>query len=386
MTNRREFLTITGGSILASGLSLDSAKAAEGINNQNENQPSAPIPEAANGQGHFKLDHRFGLGGVAIGDGMNVNSDEDCRAALQAAWDAGVRLYDTSPWYGFGLSERRFGNFLYNKKREDFILSTKVGRVFHADATFRLKTNDPLWFGTPNFNYRYDFSASGVRRSVEDSLQRLGLPYIDMVYIHDLDSHNKDINWEERFEECKRGAFPELIRMRDEGIIRGWGLGVNDIDPILRTIRESDPNIHLSAEQYSLILHEDAVERLLPVAEEKGNQIVLGGTLNTGYLAGSPRYYYRQSQVTPQIAAKRDQLREVAARHGVDLRTAALQFALAGRAVTAIAVGAHNAQQVQQNVASLSVQIPEAFWAELRERRLISPNARTGYQQVTLRA
>jgi D-threo-aldose 1-dehydrogenase len=386
MTNRREFLTITGASILASGLSFDSAKAAEGTNSQNDSQPSAPIPEATNPEGRFKLEHRFGLGGVAIGDGMNVNSDEDCRAALQAAWDAGARLYDTSPWYGFGLSERRFGNFLYNKKREDFILSTKVGRVFHADATFRLKTSDPIWLGTPNFNYRYDFSASGVRRSIEDSLQRLGLPYIDIVYIHDLDPHNRDINWEERFEECKRGAFPELIRMREEGIIRGWGLGVNDIDPILRTIRESDPNIHLSAEQYSLINHEDAVERLLPVAEETGNQIVLGGVLNTGYLAGSPRYYYRQSQVTPQIAAKRDQLRQVAVRYGVDLRTAALQFGLAGRAVTAIAVGARNAQQVQQNVASLSTQIPETFWAELRERRLISPNARTGYQQVTLKA
>ena len=113
MTSRREFLTIAGASVLASGLSLDSAKAADGTNNQNDSQPSAPIPEAANRRGRFKLEHRFGLGGVAIGDGMKANSDGDCRASLRAAWDAGVPLYDTSPWYGFGLSERRFGNFLY---------------------------------------------------------------------------------------------------------------------------------------------------------------------------------------------------------------------------------------------------------------------------------
>lgn len=330
-----------------------------------------------------KLTRRFGLGGVAIGNGMNLNTDEECYKAMQEAWNAGVRLYDTSPWYGRGLSERRFGHFLFNKNREDYILTTKIGRLLQPDADVQFEQDD-FWKGRPYFNYTYDYSASGARRSIEESLQRLGLPYIDYVFIHDLDSDNKDIDWEERFKECLKGAFPELSRMRDEGLIKGWGLGVNQLDPIIRTIEQSDPDIFLSAAQYSLIKHQDSLDRLLPLLEKTGTQVVLGGVLNSGYLAGTPRYSYKQSNVTPEIERKRDNLQAVAQRHGVDLRTAAIQFALSPDAVSAAVIGARNAEQVRQNVESLAVQIPSDFWAELKEQKLIASNAPVDYQPVKL--
>lgn len=380
MITKREFLaTMAKASCMAAftggAISITESYAQEG-------EAASTSAESAT-QGKSRLSHRFGLGGVAIGNGMNVHSDEDCRNTLEAAWNAGVRLYDTSPWYGVGLSERRFGNFLYNKKREDYILTTKVGRVLHPDKDFKLP-EDALWKSKPNFNYTYDFSGPGVRRSIEDSLQRMGLPYIDYIFIHDLDSDNEDIKWEERFEECKKGAFPELSKMRDEGIIKGWGLGVNQVDPILRTIKESDPDIFLCAAQYSLIKHDDVIKRLFPVLDQSNIQLVLGGVLNGGYLAGTPRYSYKESLVTPEISQKRDKLRSIADKHNVDLRTAAIQFGLSPSQVTAIVIGAHTPQQSDENIKSLSASIPEDFWAEVKEEKLVLPDASTSYKKVSL--
>ncbi len=328
------------------------------------------------------MHHALGLGGVAIGDGMNINSDEDSRATLQEAWNSGVRYYDTSPFYGYGLSERRFGNFLYNVAREEFVLSTKVGRLFTGDANFR--GQDATWKGKPNFRYTYDFSGPGVRRSVEDSLNRLGLPYIDIVYVHDLDSVNPDIDWNQRFEECKRGAFLELSRMRDEGVIKGWGLGVNTIEPIIRAIHEADPDICMCAEQYSLIDHQKALYNLFPLAAEKDVQLAMVGVLNGGYLAGTPRYAYHESKVTTQISQKRDALRAVAARHSVDLRTAAIQFALAPSVVTSVPIGMHTPVQVRENVESFHTRIPEDFWSELKQQKLIAADAPTEPRMLAL--
>lgn len=380
MSKRRFLASMTRASLAAAlPAGLWSAAAQEP---GREGRPS-PSTQQASGRREGKLAHRFGLGGVAIGNGMNLNTDEDCYKAMDEAWNAGVRLYDTSPWYGRGLSERRFGHYLFNKKREDYILTTKIGRLLQPDADVQFKEDD-FWKGRPYFNYTYDYSASGARRSIEESLQRLGLPYLDYVFIHDLDSDNKDIDWEERFEECRKGAFPELSRMRDEGLIKGWGLGVNQLDPIIRTIEQSDPDIFLCAAQYSLIKHEDFVNRLMPLLDKTGKQVVLGGVLNSGYLAGSPRYSYKESNVTPEIALKRDNLRAVAGRHGVDLRTAAIQFALAPESVTSIVIGARNAEQVRQNLESLATDIPDDFWAELRQQRLIALNAPVSYRPVKL--
>lgn len=380
MAERREFLTLAGASLLATGVVASAARAQE-TGEAASVRANAPIPNATP---DWRLQHRFGLGGVAIGNGMNVNTDEDAYAALDAAWNAGVRYFDTASFYGCGLSERRFGYYLYNKPREDYVVLSKVGRNFYPDATVAQNWNHPIWRSPPNFRYEYDFSAAGVRRSVEQILQRMNLPYLDIALVHDLDAFNNEIDWQERFEECKRGAFPELARMRDEGLIRGWGLGVNSVDPILRCMEEADPDIHLSAEQYSLINHSDAVERLLPAVEEHGNQLILGGVLNTGFLAGSPRYHYQEANVTPERLQAREAARAIAQNYGVDLRTAAIQFSLAPSQVTSVAVGARNEQQVDENIASLAIEIPEGFWSDLKQANIVHPDAQTSYTRVTL--
>ena len=212
----------------------------------------------------------FGLGGVALGNEFEFVTDARAEQTLEAAWEAGVRYFDTSPWYGLGLCERRFGHFLHNKPRDEYILSTKVGKLLKASPDNHGMELFP-YAGSPN-DVVFDYTADGVRRSIEDSLQRLGIDRIDIVFVHDLSPDNKLLPrpWTEEFEVALKGAFPALSKMRDEGIIKGWGVGVNRPEPILRVVSESDPDVCLLASQYSLIDHEYALETLFPVAREQG--------------------------------------------------------------------------------------------------------------------
>lgn len=334
-----------------------------------------PSPAFSTDASH-KLQHSFGLGCVAAGNGMKLHSDEEVKQTLQTAWDLGVRYYDTSPRYGNGLSERRLGQFLFNQPREDYVLSSKVGRLFWGDPGYSYP-EDAFWQGKTYENFHYDYSASGVRRSIEDTLNRMGLPYLDYVFVHDIDSFNSDIDWQEKFKECEKGAFPELSRMREEGMIRGWGLGVNEVEPIMRALQASDPDISLLAQQYSLITHQEALERLFPEAKKCNMQIVLGGIFESGFLAGKDRYAYKPENVTAELREKRAKLDAIAKEYRVDLRTASLQFALAPDAVTSVLVGASTPEQIQQNIDSLTVQIPDGFWQALKDNNLIMAQADT---------
>lgn len=319
------------------------------------------------------LPSNFGLGGVAIGNGFRPTTDEQAQQAMEGAWEAGVRFFDTSPWYGLGLSERRFGRFLHNKKKEDYILATKVGRILKAAKG--APTNNS-WKDASPFDYEYDYTASGVRRSIEDSLQRLGVNSIDIVFIHDLSPDNGDMkeNWKEYFKVAADGAMPELAKMKEEGLIKGWGLGVNRIEPILETLKVADPDICLSATQYSLMYHEDALDRLFPLCEEKGVEIVVGAPLNAGFLAGIDRYNY-WGEIPEGYKEKREKISELAEKHGTDLRTAALQFSAAPDIVSAVIPGTRYPEQARENVESMKVKIPKAFWEELVEKKLISEKA-----------
>ncbi len=328
---------------------------------------------------HYKPPFKFGMGGVAVGNEFGVVTDKDAYNILEAAWSAGVRYYDVAPWYGLGLAERRYGGFLHNKERSEFILSSKVGKLLKASKTAKNREYYPF-SPSPN-DVVYDYTAAGVRRSIEDSLQRLGIDSLDMVFVHDISSDNKYLptDWQEQFEIARKGAFPELTRMREEGLIKGWGLGVNTPEPILRLLEVADPDVCLLASQYSLIDHKNALNQVFPAARAKNVSFVVGSSLNAGFISGSPRYNYGKEsyKIPPAFLEKRKKLREVAGNHGVDLRTAALQFSAAPDVAAALVVGVSNEQQILADYTSMQTKIPTEFWAELKSQNLIEQNAPT---------
>jgi D-threo-aldose 1-dehydrogenase len=325
----------------------------------------------------FKPEFRFGLGGVSLGNEFNKHTDKEAEATLEAAWDVGIRYFDVAPWYGFGLSERRFGHFLHNKNRSDYILSSKVGKLFKASKTNKHAEIFPF-SDSPN-DVVFDYTADGVRRSIEDSLQRLGVDSLDIAFVHDIspDFAYFPNGWEEQYEIARKGAFPELSKMRDEGIIRAWGIGVNTPEPILKVLEDADPDVCLCARQYSLIDHATAVNELFPAVREKKVSLVIGSALNAGFVSGSGRFNYGAENFKIPVSAidKREKIRAVAARFGVDLRTAALQFSAAPDVAVALVVGARSPQQVSENYNSMQTKIAPDFWAALRDQQLIDANA-----------
>ena len=325
----------------------------------------------------FKPECRFGLGGVPLGNEFHKITDSGAEATLEAAWSAGVRYFDVAPWYGLGLAERRFGHFLHNKRRAEYVLSSKVGKLMRASKNNRHAELFPL-SDSPN-DVVYDYTADGVRRSIEDSLQRLGVDSLDVVFVHDIspDFPYFPTSWEEQLATAERGAFPALTRMREEGIIRAWGIGVNRPEPILRAIEVADLDACLCASQYSLIDHANAVDQLFPAVRRKNVSLVIGSALNAGFISGSARYNYGPNnyKISAAHLEKRDRLRAIAGRHGVDLRTAALQFSAAADVAVALVVGASNHQQVLEDYNSMQAKIPAEFWQDLKADGLITEAA-----------
>lgn len=332
----------------------------------------------------YRPHENFGLGGVSLGNEFEFVTDAQAEATLEAAWEAGVRYYDTSPWYGLGLCERRFGRFLHTKPRDEYILSTKVGKLLKASPSNQAKKYFPF---TPSPNDPvFDYTADGVRRSVEDSLQRLGVDRIDMLFVHDLspDTIWLPDDWQALFKIAEKGAFPALSKMRDEGMIKGWGMGVNCPEPILKCLEVADPDICLLARQYSLVDHGYALEHVFPKARQAGVSFVIGSSLNAGFLTGRPRYNYGpDSYRIPEDALNRRQaLQQVADRHGVDLRTAALQFSASPDVAAALIVGAKSAAQVLANATAMKTNIPSEFWEELKAEGLIKQGAQVPNEEL----
>jgi D-threo-aldose 1-dehydrogenase len=372
MESRRDFLSKAA--IATAALATGSMSAFAG-NNFPTKEKLKTTQMNTNLNQEFNLPKNFGLGGVAAGNAWHVNSNQQIDIALAAAWDAGVRYYDTSPFYGFGLSERRIGHFLSEKQRADFVLSTKVGRIFDADPKFK---SDPasLWKGQLNFKYRFDYTAAGVRRSIEDSLQRLGLSTIDVVYVHDLSPDTAELGdkWMDQFNIAAKGAFPELTKMREEGIIKAWGMGVNTPQPILKAMEVADPDVMLVAIQYSLLDHKDALNDLFPVMQKKNVKAVIGGPLNAGFLANRDRWNYGDS-IPKDMVDKRTKINAIIAKYKVELSTVALQFAAAHPVVSAVIPGASTAEQAKANALAMTQKIPADIWKELKAAKLIEANA-----------
>lgn len=322
----------------------------------------------------LKKEHELGLGGVPIGTAFENVTDEQAHKILQEAWNLGIRYYDTSPWYGLTKSERRFGEFLKGKNREDFIFSTKVGRLFtpvpQADVP------PTMWKSPLDFDFKHSYTADAVKKSIEDSLERTGLDHIDIVYIHDLSEDQVGDRYDYYMEQAKKGAFKILSQLRDEGVIKAWGMGVNKIEPILACMEVADPDICLSATQYSILEHEDAIDRLLPAVKKSGVKLVSGAGYNSGFIAGRDRYNYKD--VIPKgMIEKRDKITAIAQKYNTDILTAALHFVLAADEFIAIIPGASSAEQVQSNVRSWKSEIPSDFWKELKSTGLIYEKAQT---------
>lgn len=372
---RRTFLTATASSGLALSPLITRAHATGQQAGTMARQARSPdsLPMNRNDSGRYRPKHRIGLGGaIGLGDMRRILTEQEALELLETAWQEGIRFYDTSPWYGLGLSERRLAMLLPTKEFGTFEASSKIGRLMVPEPGY----DQEGWGGVNHFNYKYDYSASGTRRSVEDSLQRMGVPSLDMVFIHDLSPDNVDMgeNWREYFQTALEGAMPELTRMREEGLIKGWGMGVNTIPPARAAIEQSDPDVILLATQYSLLKHDDALNQLFPLAEQRDVSFVLGAPLNSGYLAGND--YYNYSKEAPEhIREKRERYRKLAQEYDVDLRTAALHFCNAPDVVSAILPGASKPEHIRQNMASLSASVPSEFWQAAKQQGLMEEDA-----------
>lgn len=312
--------------------------------------------------------HKVGLGGVAIGTAFSDISDITASDILSTAWDAGMRYFDTSPWYGLTKSEKRFGEYLKSKSRDEFVFSTKVGRLFKEVPKDQVPPT--MWKNPLNYDFIHDYTSDGVKRSIEESLKRTGLSYIDIIYVHDLSEDQVGDRYPYFLKQAQNGAFKVLSELRDEGVIKAWGMGVNKIEPILDCLNSADPDICLSATQYSILEHEDAVDRLLPAVKKAGVKLVSGAGFNSGYLAGRERYNYK-NQIPKSIAEKYEKLKNIAEKYHVNLIDASIQFVLAAEEFASIIPGASKPEQVIQNAKATQINIPAEFWTDLKSESII---------------
>lgn len=302
----------------------------------------------------------FGLGGAALGGMHGLVTESEAASALDTAWDAGFRYFDTAPLYGHGLGELRTGASLRSRARETYILSSKVGWRM-APRT----RSEPVAKGKLPFDCFIDYSFDGTIRSVEDSLIRLGLDRLDLIFVHDVDPYNHGENYRARFVEVLGGALPALQRLRDEGIVGAIGIGVNNCDVCLDFIREAEPDCFLLAGRYSL-LDRRAEAELLPMCLQKGIAVIVGAPFNSGILAKGRggRFNYREDMPS-NVAKFVDEAREACDSKGVSLMAAALHFPLRHEAVVSVLPGPRSRDQIAGISEAASQPIPETLWTEL---------------------
>ncbi|MEV6174199.1 aldo/keto reductase [Streptomyces sp. NPDC051954] len=323
----------------------------------------------------------LGFGTAPLGNMFRAIPDEEAAATVEAAWNAGIRYFDTAPFYGAGLSEIRLGEVLAGRPRDEFVLSTKVGRVILDEtedpAARELGEKGGLFeHGRPNKMLDV-YTADATLRSIEDSLTRLRTDRLDIVWVHDVAQDFHGDNWLAVYETARTGAFRVLQRLRDEGVIKAWGLGVNRVEPIELTLDldEPKPDGFLLAGRYTLLDHDRSLQRLLPAAAEQGVDMVVGGPYSSGILAGGQHFEYQKAPA--EIIAKVERMKALAAEHGVGIKAAALQFALAHPATAAVVPGATRPSRIAEDVAALNESVPAAFWTALRDEKLIAADAPT---------
>jgi D-threo-aldose 1-dehydrogenase len=315
----------------------------------------------------------LGLGGAPLGDLYELIPEERALGTVAAAYDAGVRLFDTAPLYGYGLSEHRFGHVLRRRPRDSYVLATKVGR--HLVPKPPAEIDRGQWTGGLNMQPVYDYSYDGTMRALEQSHQRLGIERIDIAFIHDVDvwTHGSREAYERRYREAVDGAFRALADLRSQGVVRAIGMGVNETEPCLRLATDADPDVFLLAGRYTL-LEQGGLGDLLPLARKRRFSFLLGGPYNSGILATGavPGAKYNYKDAPPEIMERVRRIEAVCARHGVPLKAAAIQFPLGLPEVASIVPGAVRPEEVHDNLRLVTTPIPAALWDELKAEGLVA--------------
>jgi D-threo-aldose 1-dehydrogenase len=307
----------------------------------------------------------LGLGAAQFGNLYRESTDEEISDAFDAAWSGGIRYFDTAPHYGLGLSERRLGALLRNKPRDEFTLSTKAGRLLVPNPGGEHE-RDTEGFAVPaTMRRQWDFSADGVRRSLDASLERLGLDRVDIVYLHDPDEH---------FDQAVDEAIPALAALRDAGAIGAIGVGMNQSAMLAEFVRRTDVDVVMLAGRYSL-LEQGALDDLMPAAVDRGVGVVIAGAYNSGLLstarpARDAKYNYEAAP--PELIEHAWAIADVCERHGVSLPEAALAFPLRHPAVASVVLGMRSREQATSNLGRFEVEVPGELWTELRQLGLLA--------------
>ncbi len=320
----------------------------------------------------------FGFGGAPLGNMYTFFDDDQAEAAVRAAYDSGMRFFDTAPLYGHGLSEHRIGRALRWLPRDNFVLSTKIGRLLKPQSPEDV--DGGLFQKVLPFEVIFDYSYDGVMRSVEHSLARLGMHRIDVLLIHDIDiwTHGSEDARLAQFRTCMDSGYKAMAELRDAGVVRALGAGMNESQACEDMARAGDFDTFLLAGRYTL-LEQGALDSFLPLCAEKNIHLMIGGPYNTGILATGAveGAYYNYQPAPPEIMDRVRKIEAVCARHKVRLASAALQFPLGHDNVAAIIPGARSSEEVEENKEIFEAAIPSAFWAELKDEDLIRADAPT---------
>lgn len=321
----------------------------------------------------------LGFGTAPLGNLYRAISDADASAILHRAWEAGVRYYDTAPLYGLGLSETRLNRFLRGKERDSYVLSTKVGRLLRAVEPEK-RDGFGKWFDVPARVEVYDYSYDGVMRSLEFSLERLGVDRVDILYAHDLDLQvtGSQSLLDERLAQLMGGGYRALVELRDQGVVKAVGAGLNMWEPCQWLAERGDFDIFLLAGRYTL-LEQESLETFLPLCESRGIGVVIGGPYNSGILATGAREgaYFNYDIAPPDILERVRRIQASCERHGVRLVDAAFQFPLLHPSVVSVIPGGQSPEEMNSNIAASKAKMPGALWNDLKAEGLMHESAPT---------
>lgn len=319
----------------------------------------------------------LGFGSAPIGNLFRAITDDEAHRVLEAAWDGGVRYFDTAPLYGLGLSETRLNRLLRGKPRDSYVLSSKIGRLLTAVPPDQ-RDGFGKWMDVPARKEVFDYSYDGTMRSLEVSLERLGVDRIDVLYAHDLDvfTHGSEAAMQARLEEFMAGGYRALVALRDQGVIRAFGGGINEWEPCQWLLERGDFDIFLLAGRYTL-LEQEALESFLPMCQARGVGIVVGGPYNSGILATGPKpgAHWNYAPAPDWVMQKAGRLQEVCDGFGVRLVDAAFQFPLRHPAVVSVIPGGQGLSEMASNLQAAQAVIPQALWEALRAEGLVREDA-----------